>query len=450
MQRALASLLAIAVSSCAAASGPAVPGRADAFAALNVATLLSGQPRTFAHVVIVVQENRTPDDLFNGLPGADTVRSGLNSHGQMVPLIPISLTATYGLSHIHEAFVKSYDGGKMDGFDLVHSNCSGTCPPEDERAYGYIKPSQTRPYFAMAEQYAFADRMFQSNEGPSFPAHLYIVAGTSSPDRGSDLRIAENPRTPRGGTTAGCDSPPGTLVALIDPRGRETLYTSPCIERPTIFDLLNEKHLSWRYYQAHKGSGLWNAADAFSQVRYSSEYATSVAYPPSRFLSDVRAGKLAAVSFVTPTAANSDHAQITERTGPSWVASVVNAVGTSRYWKSTAIFVTWDDWGGWYDHVAPTHYDSYSLGFRVPLIVMSPYTPAGYVSHQQHEFGSVLKFLERNFGLDSLNTTDLRADDLSDCFDFQQSPRTFVRIPAPRGAADFLREPVSQADPDDY
>ena len=81
---------------------------------------------------------------------------------------------------------------------------------------------------------------------------------------------------------------------------------------------------------------------------------------------------------------------------------------------------------------------------------MSPYTPEGYVSHQQHEFGSILKFLKRNFGLESLNTTDLRADDLSDCFDFQQSPRKFVRIPAPRGAADFLREPVSQADPDDY
>ncbi len=448
--RALALLLAVAVSSCSATQAPPLPARADTFGAANIATLLDGQSRTFAHVVVVVQENRTPDNLFNGLPGADTVRSGLNSQGQMVPLIPISLTASYGLSHIHDAFVKSYDDGKMDGFDHVHSDCRGKCPPADARAYAYVKPSQTRPYFAMAQQYAFADRMFQSNEGPSFPAHLYLVAGTSSPQRGSDLWIAENPRTPRGGTTGGCDSPPGTLVALIGPLGRESSYTFPCIDRPTVFDLLNEKHLSWRYYQAHKGSGLWNAADAFSQVRNSPEYATNVIYPPSRFISDVRARKLAAVTFVTPTAANSDHAQITERTGPSWVASVVNAVGTSPYWKDTAIFVTWDDWGGWYDHVKPTRYDEYSLGFRVPLIVISPYTPAGYVSHQQHEFGSILKFLERNFGLESLNTTDLRADDLSDCFDFQQSPRTFVRIKAPRGADDFLREPVSQADPDDY
>ncbi len=437
--------LVIAVCACSSSQTPPIPHSAS-----FGSTLLDGQTQTFQHVVIVVQENRTTDNLFNGLPGADTVRSGLNSHGQMVPFVPVSLSATYGLSHRHDAFVKSYDGGKMDGFDTVHSNCSGKCPPEDTRAYAYVKPSQTRPYFAMAEQYAFADRMFQSNEGPSFPAHLYLVAGTSSPQRGSDLWIAENPLTPRGGTTGGCDSPAGSLVALIAPDGRERAHTFPCIDRPSIFGLLDAKHLDWRYYQAHEGSGLWNAADAFSQIRNGPRYATSVIYPPSRFISDVRARKLAAVTFVTPTAANSDHAQITERTGPSWVASVVNAVGTSPYWQSTAIFVTWDDWGGWYDHVKPTHYDSYSLGFRVPLIVISPFTPKGYVSHQQHEFGSILKFLERNFGLESLETTDLRADDLSDCFDFRAPPRRFTRIPAPRTAADFLREPVSQADPDDY
>jgi len=450
VRRAIALLLALAACSCSPVQTSAIPSGTDEFGDVRVAALLAGRPRIFEHVVVVVQENRTPDNLFNGLPGADTVRSGMNSHGQSVPFAAISLTAAYGLEHTHSAFVKSYAGGKMDGFDTVHSNCSGKCPPEDTRAYAYVKPSQTRPYFAMAQQYAFADRMFQSNEGPSFPAHLYIVAGTSAPRRGSDLRIAENPRTPRGGTTAGCDSPEGTLVALIEPNGREHWHGFPCIDRPSIFGLLDKKHLSWRYYQAHAGSGLWNAPDALTQVRYGPRYATNVVYPPSRFLSDVRARTLAAVTFVTPTAANSDHAQITERSGPSWVASVVNAIGTSPYWKNTAIFVTWDDWGGWYDHVKPIRYDAYSLGFRVPLVVVSPYTPQGYVSHRQHEFGSILKFLERNFGLDSLETTDLRADDFSDCFDFRQPPRAFVRIPAPRGAADFLREPVSQADPDDY
>ena len=324
---ALASLLAIAVSSCSAGSSPAVPSRADAFGALNVATLLAGQPRTFAHVVIVVQENRTPDDLFNGL--------GSRYGAQRIELARPDGSADSHQSDRDLRFVahsrcvlKSYDGGKMDGFDLVHSNCSGKCPPEDERAYGYIKPSQTRPYSAMAEQYAFAHRMFQSNEGPSFPAHLYIVADLVA---GSRIRPAHR----RKSAHASRRHHRRMRFSRRHARGphrparSESLYTFPCIERPTIFDLLNERHLSWRYYQAHKGSGLWNAADAFSQVRYSSEYATDVVYPPSRFLSDVRAGKLAAVTFVTPTAANSDHAQITESTGPSWVASVVNAVGTA-------------------------------------------------------------------------------------------------------------------------
>jgi phospholipase C len=403
----------------------------------------------FRHVVIVVQENRTPDNLFNGLRGADTVRFGRNSKGEMVPFTEISLTARYDIDHSHRGFVKEYDNGKMDGFDLVHSNCTGDCPPADSRMYAYVKPKETAPYFVMARRYAFADRMFQSNEGPSFPAHLYIIAGTSAPSRDAPLRISENPHRRTHGTTAGCDSPPGTHVKLIDALGNEDHSMYPCIDRPTIFDLLYEKNLTWRYYQAHKGAGLWNAVDAIRRLRYSDHYTTNVVYPPNRFLIDAAKGNLADVSVVTPTGANSDHAQITDKTGPSWVAQVVNAVGTSPYWKDTAIFVTWDDWGGWYDHVAPPHYDSYSLGLRVPLIVISPYTPAGYVSHQQHEFGSILKFVEENYGLESLDTTDVRADDLADCFDFKQRPRKFEPIPAPRPVADFLRDAPSSDDPDD-
>jgi phospholipase C len=402
----------------------------------------------FRHVVIVVQENRTPDNLFNGLRGADTVRTGLNSKGDVVPLQPISLAARYDIQHTHDSFVAEYDGGKMDGFDRAPSNCGGPCPPKDVRAYGYVPRRETQPYFTMATQYAFADRMFQSNEGPSFPAHLYLIAGTSVPSAESMLHIAENPRTPRSGTTAGCDSPPGTLVKLIDRSGNENHAMFPCLDRPTIFDSLSDKQHTWRYYQAHKGSGLWNAVDAIRHLRSGPGYATDVAYPPSQFLRDASAGTLADVSVVTPTADDSDHAGITNLTGPSWVAQVVNAVGTGRYWRDTAIFITWDDWGGWYDHVAPADYNSYSLGFRVPLIVVSPYTRSGYVSHRQHEFGSMLKFVEETYDLKSLESTDLRADDLADCFDFTQPPRKFEKIPAPRPAIYFLNEKTSQVDPD--
>jgi phospholipase C len=403
----------------------------------------------FKHVVIVVQENRTPDNLFNGLPGADTVRSGRNSHGQTVPLTEVSLSASYDLQHMHVAFVTEYARGKMDGFDLVKSHCQGKCPPAKTRAYGFIDPTETRPYFTMAKQFAFADRMFQSNQGPSFPAHLYVISGSSEPSDGSSLKISENALRPGGGHTAGCDSPPGTKTQMIDPNGNENHWMFPCIDVKTIFDSLHQNHLTWRYYQNNGGPGLWHAIDAIKHLRNGKNYKANVVFSPAEFLIDVAKGNLTNLSVVTPTAQNSDHAGITGNEGPSWVAQVVNAVGTSQYWKDTAIFVTWDDWGGWYDHVPPPIYNSYELGMRVPLIVISPFTPAGYVSHTQHEFGSVLKFVEETFGLGLLGTTDVRSDDLSDCFSFGGSPRKFVKIPAPKTAVEFLREKASSTPPDD-
>ena len=118
--------------------------------------------------------------------------------------------------------------------------------------------------------------------------------------------------------------------------------------------------------------------------------------------------------------AASDHAGGTDGSGPSWVASVVNAVGESQYWNDTVVFVVWDDWAGWYDHVRPPMYNSYELGFRVPLIVISRYAKKGFVSHRLYEFGSILKFIEVHFALGSLGTTDARSDDLSDFFDYMR------------------------------
>jgi phospholipase C len=135
---------------------------------------------------------------------------------------------------------------------------------------------------------------------------------------------------------------------------------------------------------------------------------------------------------------------------PSWVASIVDALGAGSYWNSTAVIVIWDDWGGWFDHVKPTIYNSYEVGMRVPMIVVSPYAKPGYVSHVNYEFGSILKFVEETFGLGSLGTTDVRANDLSDCFNFGSRARHFTRIPAKYPASYFLRQPASdRAPPDD-
>jgi phospholipase C len=412
---------------------------------------LSGTSSKIQHVVIIFQENRSINDLFNGLPGAGTVRVGKNSLGQSVTLQPRLLTAPYDISHKHSAFVTEYDGGKLDGFNLVYSVClkNKRCPPEDIRAYAYVPEKEVEPYFIMARRYAFARNMFQTNQGPSFPAHQYILSGTSTISNSSSLRAAENPLTTKKKLTGGCDSPKGSLVSLIDAKGRESRQIYPCFDRNSLIALIEAQSLTWRYYQAHLGPGLWEGPDAILPVYNSSEFSTDVVAPPSQVLTDVQNGNLANVAWVTPTAAASDHPGSTDGSGPSWVASIVNAIGKSQYWNDTAIFVAWDDWGGWYDPAPPQPYNSYELGFRVPLLVISAYAKPHYISTKQHEFGSILKFTENAFNLGSLGTTDVRSDDLSDCFDFSKPPRKFVPIPAPRGADYFLRQPASAQNPDD-
>ena len=262
------------------------------------------------------------------------------------------------------------------------------------------------------------------------------------------MRAAENPKSPAGDWTGGCDSPRGSLVWLIDPNGKESHVAYPCFDRTTLSDLLAARSLTWSYYQAKGGAGLWNAFDAIKHIRDGGGYGNHVLIPPAAIINDIKVGRLANVAWVTPTLADSDHPG-NKGTGPAWVSEIVNTIGKSSYWNTTAIFVVWDDWGGWYDHVKPHQYNSYELSFRVPLIVISPYAKTGYVSHKQHEFGSILKFVEATFGLGSLGTTDVRADDLYDCFNLSRGPRPFKTIPS-RLAGDYFRHVADQNPDDDF
>jgi phospholipase C len=381
------------------------------------------------HVIIIVQENRTPDNLFQGLPGANISKTGLDSQGQTVTLKPVSLAAPFDLGHNRASFLTDYDDGKMDGFDR-------NLPAKYyHRPFSYAPASEVQPYLDMASQYAFADNMFQSQQAGSFPAHQYLVSGTSSALPDTTYSAADNPydqRDPSKTAPAGCDAPNYSLVATLSRRtGDAGAGVFPCFDRPVLSDLLDSASLSWRYYQHQYGTGLWHAFDAIQHVRYGKDYANVIA-PSQTILTDISSGQLPALSWVMPAAeAYSDHPGSRSTKGPSWVAAVVNAVGQSQYWNTTAIFVTWDDWGGWYDHVPPKMYDHFELGFRVPLIIISPFARTGFVSHRRHEFGSILRFSETVFALGSLNATDKRSDDLMDSFDFTKPPRTFVPIQAP-------------------
>ncbi len=416
----------------------------------------SSLSQVIQHVVIIFQENRTPDNLFHGLPGADIAYSGINSAGQTIPLTATSLITNYDLGNSHGSFMQMYDGGKMDGADKVSVFCAANatgCPPANAQ-FKYVNPSEVIPYFQLAEQYTFGDRMFQSNQGPSFPAHQFIIAGTSAPTATSDLFAAENPAVPPSapptGEGAGCNAPLGTLVNMIDPFGAESSQMYPCFEHPTLSDLLDAQSIDWRYYApSAEGLSIWVGPDAIQHIRFGGDW-NKVVLNQTQVLTDIANGQLAQVVWVIPSGQTSDHGVINDGSGPSWVASIVNAIGSSAYWSHTAIFITWDDWGGWYDHVPPPSIlNSYEYGFRVPLIVVSPYAKRGYVSHVTHDFGSIVKFVEVLFKLPSLGFIDSRADDLSDCFDLTQVPPPFSPIAANFNAQHFLNDRRPPLPPDD-
>lgn len=431
------------------------------------------------HVVIIFQENRTPDNLFQDpvliSHGADIQNYGVNSKGTTIPLKSIDLGTVgsnpnnYDLDHSHKAFKDMCDLNTttgvcaMDGADKIAIVCDEGaigCPPLNGQ-FMYVNPADVQPYFQLAEQYMFADRMFQTNQGPSFPAHQFIISGTSAPTEPSDLFVAANPT---GHGAAGCLAPATVTVEVIDPAGAESKLPTLCFEHPTLTDLLEAASITWRYY-APNAISIWTAPNAIQHMCgpnvpppnatecTGSDWVDNVVLATTKghttVLKDIANGQLATVSWVIPTGQESDHAGSNDGTGPSWVASVVNAIGSSSYWPNTAIFIVWDDWGGWYDHVAPKIINSYEYGFRVPMIVVSPYAKAAYVSHVTHDFGSILKFIEQTFNLPSLGYADVSADNLSDCFNFSQTPITFQTIAAPLKADYFLNDTRPPTDPDD-
>jgi phospholipase C len=450
--------------------------RLSTVALLAVAGPALAQPTAFKHIVIVMQENRTIDNLFGSNPtfepGVDIATTGLNSKGQTIPLTAQSLAACYDPSHGHSEFSLQYDNGKMDGADLVKVNTSKqNCQVPHNATFGFVDNSsgQIQPYFDLATQYGFANYMFQSNQGPSFPAHQFIFGATSAPHEATTLFASENMQTET--VSAGCIAPKTQRVKVIDSAGSETTHPPiyPCFDRPTLADLLDKAKLSWTYYlNDNRADGIWNAPVAIrkickakqvngKQTCTGNDYAQHVTKVRGQVLKDIRACALPAVSWIMPDAQESDHSGANEGRGPSWVGSIVNTIGNEKtcpngedYWQDTAVFITWDDWGGWYDHVAPYHVGGwggshnwgagYIYGLRVPLLVISAYTAAGYVNSKPQDFGSILKFTEANFGLGLIGPgyyADAWAGDLSGFFSLT-TPRPFQSVPTRFDADYFL------------
>jgi phospholipase C len=381
------------------------------------------------HIVVIMQENRTFDNLFNGFPGADTVQTGMYK-GVTVPLVPTPLGGGPDLGHSHPGWWREWDGGRMDDFSDGATML----------AYSYVKPTEAVPYWTLAKNFTLGDRMFQSNTGPSFAAHQYMIAGQSA-------GASENPT----GNVWGCGAAPDSRTLLVGPNGTDLPGVFPCFDYQTMGDLLDAKGVSWKYYAPSSTSDAFFILSAYQAIRhifFGPDWNNNVISPETKVLTDISSGQLAQVTWVVPSFNNSDHPGAPAQ-GPDWVASIVNAIGASKYWNSTAIFIARDDWGGWYDHVPPPQVDNMGLGFRVPVIVVSPYAKQGYVSHVTHESSGFLTFTEKNWGLSPLGTRDTLTDDFSDCFDFTQTPAPYVQIQTQHTPAFFLSQKASGPPDDD-
>ncbi|HEY1975686.1 MAG TPA: alkaline phosphatase family protein [Candidatus Baltobacteraceae bacterium] len=438
-RHALFGLVLAALAGCGGSSGMPLPPHPNA-THVNRSTASPIQ-----HVVILIQENRSFDNLFATYPGADGATHGKMKTASGVVTVPLTKgpLVSRDVNHLHAAFLTEYDGKKMDGFGLVNFACIG-CGKTGTNAYTYVDPSQIKPYWTLAQQYVLADHLFQTQSSGSFTAHQDLIRGNTHLNASAaviDLTSSD---------PAGCDAKdPATTTALIYKKTKNVVTKVgpfPCFTWPTLRDLLDAKSVSWKYYVEPiccDGGPIWNAFEAIHAVRYGPEWGTNVSMPETNVFSDITKGQLPAVSWVIPKVGNSDHPGSPPDHGPAWVAQVANAIGHSPYWKSTAIIVVWDDWGGQFDHVPPPqkYYDG--LGFRVPMLVISPYARKSYVSHTQYEFGSILRFVEDNWGLGHLNTTDVGVSSIDDVFNFSQKPRAFKTIPAPQSLEFFLHEPIS-------
>lgn len=445
----------LSVAACTTNLSHDLPGLPDSGGPRRAATPAGGSSSAYIkHVVIVLQENRSFDDLFARFPGADGAIRGrmkLPSGDVWVRLKKATFDSE-DLDHQHFSFLKEYDKGAMDGFNLIKRVLrKGVKLPAGQYPYRYADPKQIAPYWSLAKNYVLADHMFSTQSSSSFTAHQDWIAGGTPVDGDN---VIDFPIPP----TWGCNGAPGTVTDLITPEGKERRGKGPfpCFTYATLRDLLDKAGLSWLYFTNTSNSSVWNAFDAIDVVRSGPEWATNIVAPETEIFQTISDGKLPAVSWVIPDALMSDHPGNHPQLGPSWVASIVNAIGASRYWDSTVVIVAWDEWGGEFDHVAPPQLDGQGLGPRVAMMIVSAYDreastgQPGYISHTQYEPGSVLKFIEQNWGLGSLGTSDMRANSIVDCFDFNRPPRPFIAIRSDHSKAFFEHMKPSGLPVDDY
>ncbi len=513
----------------------------------------SAFPSQIQHVVVIFQENRTPDNLFHFLPSQCTIPSGASGLAACMPSpvttscydispcglsnesgspLPVTLTAvplsgSTDPSHAHTAWNQMCDPDPTNGYACKNDGAwqiKQSAGVSNPTSYAYVSsPKVTNydgskghlldPYITYATQYGWANFMYQTNQGPSYPAHQFIFSGTSAISAANDAAstfISENYKNNKNGV--GCLAGAKTTTTQISPllgtlganctaydnnSVEECLFTNTaltksnpvgsfCDTKPNMGEVLDGQNVTWKYYAPSAGS-IWTAPNSIQDI-----CVPQFSNPPKNtllectgtewnanvdlnlkgadVLNDITNCNLASVSWIIPDGTWSDHAGLGDKYGPSWVTAIINEIGQNppctsgidngqTFWNNTAIIVTWDDWGGWSDN-QPTIIESalpctssncqgdYQLGFRVPLVVVSAYTPADYIDNGNYDFGSILRTIEGIYGIPegTMGLADARSTtDLSNFF--TGSARTYTFVPAVEPPSYFLGEEAQKGAP---
>jgi phospholipase C len=400
--------LAIAAFLAVYASASVVPaGRAQAGTSQPIAR--ARYP--IEHVIIIDKENHSFDNLFGLFPGADGTDVARLPDGTTAPLLHTPDHTLLDIGHAGDSAAFAADQGRMDRFSLL----PGAIQDNQDIADSQYQESDIPAYWDYARHYTLDDHFFATILGPSFPNHLVTIAASSA-------NTIDNPRG-QSEHAWGCDGGKYSVVDAADPVTGKNYLVKPCFDISTLADTFQSAHVSWAYYAPgqYKSGYIWSAFDAIRHVRYSSLWRSNV-LPDTQFVQDVRAGRLPEVSWLVTSEEQSEHPPYSMCIGENWTVSQINALMRSRYWKTSLIVLTWDDFGGFYDHVAPPRHDYTSLGVRVPTLVISPYARRSYVDHHTLEFDSILRFIESDFGLPPLTRRDRQAPSLISSLDLHQRP----------------------------
>ncbi len=420
-----ASSRSVGISQQPTSAGATVP--ATLLATLASASKIAKARGKIKHIVFLIKENHTFDSMFGTFPGADGATTGVTCDGTTVPLATAS-DRPPDILHSFLAGIEAIDGGKMDCFD----------------PHGYVQyhREQIPSYWAYASHFTLADHFFSSIYGPTGIEHLWTFAAQS--DRFVDHERRQGGQFGTGAPRQFCGDPSEQALSFkqLTPAQTSEVFSLeehrdtanqipsywrfrwPCIDARVLPELLNARGISWREYRGH--NVFVKPLAMIRRVRFSSMWKNVVS--SSDFLKDLN-GNLPAVSWLTPPEFLSDHPARSICEGENWTVRFLNALMRSKEWKSTAVVLTWDDFGGFYDHVPAPHLDLYGLGPRVPAIIISPWSRPGFVLHDPLEFASVLKLIETIFRLPSLTSRDRNSGDMLDAFDFAQKPNPPLILP---------------------